>query len=359
MWEVVFEAFLDTLKAMPVLYLVYLIVGYFAHKNKQRQIAKNSRRFGPLIGGGFGIVPQCGFASVMADLFARRSITIGTLFAVFIATSDEAFAILILYPEHYLSLLALLGIKFVFAVGIGYLIDLIFRKKRKEIMPYSGHDICDCAENHKHENHEHCEHHHDEIHNHSEFVENAGENVENNSKFVENAGENVEENRKMSKNLQTELEKEREKYAELEECRECHCCATNIFYDALIHTLKISALLFVVGAIMGLIFEAIGEENIKAFFGVSEILSIFIAGLVGLFPTCAVSVILVSFFVSGIITFPALVAGLCAGAGLGLVILFAKNKNLGQNILITFALYVIAVIIGLLTYLVLFFIPPH
>lgn len=426
MWDVLLDAFLDTLKALPVLYLVYLIVGYFSHKNKKRQVAKTTSKFGPLVASSFGIVPQCGFASVMADLYSKKAITIGTLFAVFIATSDEAFAILILYPEHYLDLLALLGIKFISAVIFGYLIDFIFFKNRKKTIPYNGHDICDCSENHKHENHENnillnnknkkkikLTNKNSNTNNVKLLNKNINEDnllsnriYENydNEKVNKNNKQNINENSKTnvletnnidfkineknygcsssnfrisksisltitkkSKSLQLKCRndyqqklnenninnnsiKNNKQIEEIEECHECHCCATNIFYDALLHTFKIAILLFVVGAILGLIINWIGENNIEKLFATSEIISIFVAGLVGLIPTCAISVVLVTFFTSGIITFSALVTGLCAGAGLGLVILFAKNHNIKQNIYITISLYIISVIIGLIVW---------
>ena len=314
MLEVLWEVFLETCKALPILYLVYLLVGYLSHKNKAKQIVKYSRRLGPLIGSTFGVVPQCGFAAVMADLFARRSITIGTLFAVFIATSDEALAILILYPEHYGTLLVLIGLKLVLAVVIGYLIDLIFFKQKKNLLPCTKHEICDCSANHVHRGeheHQHCEH---KDHNHSE------ENKLNH-------GEDL--------------------------CTECHCCATNIFFDALMHTLKIAALLFCVGLVIGWLMFFIGEDALKSIFGSNEILSILLASLIGLIPTCAISAVLVGVFVSGVISFPTLLAGLCAGAGLGLVVLFAKNRNLKQNLLIVLALYIISVVIGLASYFIM------
>ena len=108
-------------------------------KNKARSKKKvkfenfvvRSKKAGPIYGAGLGILPQCAFSAVMSDLYSKRMITLGTLFAVFIATSDEAIPILLYRPDKYLSLLVIIGIKFVFAIIVGYVIDLIFRKQER------------------------------------------------------------------------------------------------------------------------------------------------------------------------------------------------------------------------------------
>ena len=83
-----------------------------------------SKKAGPLVGAFLGCVPQCGFSSVMSDLYARRSITLGTLIAVFIATSDEAIPILIANPNFTVDLLIMIGLKIAFTIAFGYLVDI-------------------------------------------------------------------------------------------------------------------------------------------------------------------------------------------------------------------------------------------
>ena len=129
-----------------------------------------------------------------------------------------------------------------------------------------------------------------------------------------------------------------------------HCCATNIFLDALKHTAIIVAYVFAATLIINLIEGyAGGLEPLSAMFTNNVYLQILIACLVGLIPNCAASVFLVELYMSGVLFFPALVAGLCAGAGVGLIVLFTANfKRPWHNILITAALYGFAVIGGLL-----------
>ncbi|MFI3261189.1 MAG: putative manganese transporter [bacterium] len=123
--------FLGTLILIPFFYISYLLVEYFQskHQEKLNNMIKKQDKFGPLLGASVGLIPQCGFSSTMALLYSKKVLTIGTLFAVFISTSDEAMFILIANRE-FSTLGLLLGLKFIFAIGLGYLIDIIFRKKR-------------------------------------------------------------------------------------------------------------------------------------------------------------------------------------------------------------------------------------
>lgn len=129
MFEALEHSLIDTLNILPVLFIVYFIVNMISHSDNFNKIIFKSKKFGPLIGGALGIFPQCGFSSAMADMYSKRYITIGSLFAVFIATSDEAIVVLLAYPDFIVNLLILIAIKFVSAVIIGYAIDFITRKK--------------------------------------------------------------------------------------------------------------------------------------------------------------------------------------------------------------------------------------
>ncbi|MDD4685949.1 MAG: putative manganese transporter [Clostridia bacterium] len=315
MWEVILETMLDTLKAVPILFVAYLLVAYFSGKKKHK-LNKALNRYGPLVAGGLGCVPQCGFAAVMADLYSKRIITIGTLFAVFIATSDEAFIILIAYPAFYKELFLLLAIKLAVAILFGYLIDFLFRKKNNVKNLLSNENLTSCVCNST-SGHVHC-------------------GCENNVKALSSG----------------EIKKDKNENQEYYKCHHGSGSGTAaIFSEALMHTLKIAALLFVVGLLLNLIVEWFGADRISLLFQGNELLSILFATLIGLIPTCAISVILVTFFMSGFISFAALVAGLCAGTGLGLIVLFSKNKNIKENIYILLILFVISLFVGYLVYL--------
>lgn len=129
--EHIIHSFLDSLKLLPFLFLMYLLVEYFEHKNNGhlQGIFTKSKSLGPLLGAALGTIPQCGFSVVAAALFAKKSITAGTLVAIFIATSDEAIPLMLAHPDRLADLGLVIGIKFLVAVVSGFLIDLVIRRK--------------------------------------------------------------------------------------------------------------------------------------------------------------------------------------------------------------------------------------
>ncbi|MFI3330067.1 MAG: putative manganese transporter [bacterium] len=122
--------FLGSLILIPFFYLSYLLVEFLQskHQDKLNKLIKSQNKFGPLIGATTGLIPQCGFSSTMALLFSKKVLTIGTLFAVLIATSDEAMFVLIAHKE-FKTLALLLSLKFALAVILGFIVDFIFRNR--------------------------------------------------------------------------------------------------------------------------------------------------------------------------------------------------------------------------------------
>lgn len=151
MLEVLLDTLIDGIKLLPFLFITYLIMEYLEHKTSQK--AKNmitkSDKFGPLLGGALGIVPQCGFSAAAASLYAGKIITLGTLIAIFLSTSDEMIPILISESAPIDIILKILLTKFVIGVIFGFLIDLFIRltKKGNTENAKAIHDLCE---------HEHC-----------------------------------------------------------------------------------------------------------------------------------------------------------------------------------------------------------
>lgn len=292
------DATIDTLKTIPILYLVYLLVSYFEHNShRYTNFFKGAKKFGPVVGGLAGSIPQCGFSVAMADLYNKKNITLGTLIAVFIATSDEAIPIMFSDYTYILPMINMIIIKLVYAVICGYTIDLfakLFHRKRENHMEV-------LAENHDHEE---CECGHEEHdHEHTE-----------------------------------------------------HCCADNIFLDALKHTLKIALFIFIVNLILGAIIT-FTYFDVTSLAGINKYVQPLLTSLVGLIPNCAASVLLVELYMANGITFGALLAGLSTGAGLGLLMLFKHNKKEWlKNLGILFLVYILGVILGEILNLIGFFI---
>ncbi|MEG0107638.1 MAG: putative manganese transporter, partial [Lachnospiraceae bacterium] len=97
MFFMIEDAFIDAVKILPFLFLTYLVIEYIEHKNddKVKNFLKRSSKFGPIVGSLLGVIPQCGFSAAASNFYAGKIITLGTLIAVFLSTSDEMLPILI------------------------------------------------------------------------------------------------------------------------------------------------------------------------------------------------------------------------------------------------------------------------
>ena len=126
MLDVLLDTGIDALKLLPFLFITYLIMEYIEHKTseKTKNIIKKSGKFGPLFGGILGIFPQCGFSAAGANLYAGRIITLGTLIAIFLSTSDEMLPVLISEAAPIELIIKVLLIKLVIGIVTGFIIDL-------------------------------------------------------------------------------------------------------------------------------------------------------------------------------------------------------------------------------------------
>ena len=326
-----YDAVLDCLKVIPVLFLAYLLVAYLSHDHSHKfsKFLARNKKTSVLYASFLGCIPQCGFSSVIADLYSWKNVSLGTLIAVFVATSDEAIPIMISNVDQILPMLLMLGIKILLALFWGYLIDitasLITKSRKNKVLVSSKNEE---IEEHNHL-HEHCEVEHDHEH--------EGE------------------------------EEHSHTHSHIHECGHIHtdkcpddcghehgCCANNIFLDAFMHTFSIIIYIFVATFIINMIIGYFGTAALENLLTTNMYLQVIIASLIGLIPNCASSVLLVELFIYGTLSFPALLAGLTAGAGVGLVILFTKNKkHMLKNFGILFLQYFIGVASGM--FLTIFF----
>lgn len=276
------HALLDTLKLLPFLFITYLIMEYIEHKTgeKVKNTIQKSGKFGPVIGGILGIVPQCGFSVSATNLYSARVITLGTLLAVYLTTSDEMLPILLTEAVPITTILTILGIKLIIGIIAGFAIDavltIIKRQKQEE---QKIEEICE---------HEHCH------------------------------------------------------------------CEQGIIKSALKHTANIIIFIFIITVAINGIIEFIGEETIINFISNNAILGPVVAGLIGLIPNCASSVILTELFIESVISMPMLISGVAVNAGVGLLVLFKTNKNLKENLSIIGLLYAIGVLSGVILQLIIY-----
>ncbi len=135
MIDVIADSFIDSIKLLPFLFLTYLAMEYLEHRagEKMQDIIKKSGKAGPLIGGLLGVFPQCGFSAAASNLYAGRIISLGTLMAVFLSTSDEMLPIMISENAGLSMMGKVLAVKVLFAVAAGFAIDLVFGRKEKNM----------------------------------------------------------------------------------------------------------------------------------------------------------------------------------------------------------------------------------
>ncbi len=154
MIDILLDTIIDVLKLVPFLYITYLIMEYIENKTSEhaKQTIKKSGKWGPLIGGIVGIIPQCGFSASATNLYATRVISLGTLIAVYLSTSDEMLPIFLSEQVEFSVIMKILGIKLVIAIIAGFIIDLVIRLSSKgkdeeeKIIDLCEHDKCHCHE---------------------------------------------------------------------------------------------------------------------------------------------------------------------------------------------------------------------
>ena len=149
--EVLLHGLLDTLKIIPFLFLTYLLMEFIEHKagEKAEQFIQRAGVFAPAVGGALGVVPQCGFSAAAANLYAGRIVSMGTIVAVFLSTSDEMIPILLSgsVPVGTVALVALY--KALVGIAVGLLVDLVIRltigkKEKINIDAICDEDNCHC-----------------------------------------------------------------------------------------------------------------------------------------------------------------------------------------------------------------------
>lgn len=151
--DVLSESFVDTVKMLPFLFLAYLFIEYVEHRHGERieAVLESSGRWGAIPAALLGCVPQCGFSAIASNFYASRVISLGTLIAVFLATSDEAVPLLVSMPAYWDKLVLLMVIKVLYAIAVGLVLDFVLRG----VLPrplrggYTGNaDEIDCHETH-------------------------------------------------------------------------------------------------------------------------------------------------------------------------------------------------------------------
>lgn len=142
MLDVIKDGLFDTLKILPYLLITFILLEFIEHKlsHKNKEMLSKNKKYGPFIGSILGALPQCGFSSMASELFSSRVITIGTIVAVYLSTSDEMLPIMLSENVNILLLLKIIGFKVTIGMIIGVIIDLIIKNKEES---NHIHDLCE------------------------------------------------------------------------------------------------------------------------------------------------------------------------------------------------------------------------
>ena len=145
MLDALLDAILASLPILPFLFVTYLLMEYLeTHtEDRVRDLVKRAGWMGPFWGGLLGAVPQCGFSAAASNLYAGRAISLGTLVAIFLSTSDEMIPIMISEAVPVSKMLKLLLVKLVIGILCGFIIDGFchIRNSRKTGQPEDGEDF--------------------------------------------------------------------------------------------------------------------------------------------------------------------------------------------------------------------------
>lgn len=146
MIDVLLDTLLDIVKLLPFLFISFLILELLEHKlsTKSKRVITSSGKFGPLIGSLLGGIPQCGFSVVATNFYVTRVITLGTLIAIYLSTSDEMLPILLANQVSIIEIVKIVGLKVVIGMVVGFIIDFITHSTIKEDFNICEDDHCDC-----------------------------------------------------------------------------------------------------------------------------------------------------------------------------------------------------------------------
>ena len=146
MLDVLLDTVLDSVRLLPFLFLTYLFMEALEHHTGSRLSRKiqSAGKWGPVWGGLLGVIPQCGFSAAASSLFAGRVITVGTLVAIYLSTSDEMLPILISESVPVPTIVKIIGSKVIIAVLSGLIVELVYvrllKKQEKEV---DIHVVCE------------------------------------------------------------------------------------------------------------------------------------------------------------------------------------------------------------------------
>ena len=316
--DVLADSVIDTLKLLPVLFVTYLAMEALEHfaSNKVREAVERAGAAGPVVGALLGALPQCGFSAMAATLFSGRVVTAGTLVAVILSTSDEMIPVFVAHQEPASRMLSIIAIKVVLGIVAGLLLDVALRLLHR------------AGDGHAHI-HELCEREHCHCEEADELDDDEGHDGRGDHDDHHNDHDGHHE------------------HAHHHGHSHSHQGAWGIVRSACVHTAQVTAFIFLISLLFGLIIEGLGVDSIRSMLAYHPVRATFIAALVGLIPNCGASVAIAELFLDGTLATGPMLAGLLSSGGVGLLVLWRTNADARQNVYVTLLVYGVAVLAGL------------
>lgn len=324
------HAFIDTLKLVPFLFVTYLAMEALEHYASSKSIAAVRRAgiAGPVIGALLGVVPQCGFSAAAATLYSARVITLGTLFAVFLSTSDEMLPIMIAAQAPAGFIAEVLAIKALCGLIAGFAIDVVLRLRHHAVEAMRIHDLCE-------RDHCGCDDESDALQEHGGGV--AGRIDDRDGGHLNGKESGAEASRASDGHDDAHSHNRSHGHA--------HGFGA-IAKSSLVHTLQVTLFIFLVSLALEIVIDGVGEDALASFISANSNLSVVVSAIVGLIPNCAASVVLTELYLEGALSTGAMLAGLLVSAGVGLLVLFRANRPMHENFLIVAGLVACGVVFG-------------
>ncbi|VWL94004.1 Uncharacterised protein [Collinsella aerofaciens] len=348
--DILLDAGKDTLSLVPFLLVTYLALETLEHVAGDRVngAIKRAGAAGPVVGSLLGMVPQCGFSAMAATLYAGRVVTLGTLVAVFLSTSDEMLPLLLAEQVPVQTMAMLLASKALIALVTGCIVDAAVRGLRRNLRAHAAirRTVLGTAANSAHVNCAHDDHTGGDI---IDEVAEAGVSADHIHELCERDHCGCDEDEDEHGHGHG-----REHGHEGDHAHERGCACghehghshegaplLSIIRSAISHTVQVSVFIFLVTLILVAVLETFGESAIEQFLRGNETLAVLGSALVGLIPNCSASVVITQLYLEGALQLAPMLAGTLISAGVGYLVLFRTNRSARENALFLVMMYAI------------------
>ena len=348
--DILLDAGKDTLSLVPFLLVTYLALETLEHVagDHVNGVIKRAGVAGPVVGSLLGIVPQCGFSAMAATLYAGRVVTLGTLVALFLSTSDEMLPLLLAEQVPVQTMAMLLASKALIALITGFIVDAAIRGLRRNARAHAAirRTVLGTAANPAHVNCAHDDHTGGDI---IDEVAEAGVSADHIHELCERDHCGCDEDEGEHGHGHGHKYHHDHGHADEREHRHGHdhghshegAPVLSIIRSAISHTVQVSAFIFLVTLILVAVLETFGESAIEQFLRGNETLAVLGSALVGLIPNCSASVVITQLYLEGALQLAPMLAGTLISAGVGYLVLFRTNRSARENALFLVMMYVI------------------